>query len=142
MKAEEVSIPTGHAWQRLGSISLSVAVVGAIAFWFTTRGHAEDIPYSWLISFMFFLSLALGSLLFVLALFATNAGWGVVVRRTAENAAATLPVFALLFLPVLLSIGHYYHWAEPAGSADPLLRWEEPYLDTGFFVGGDQCDRA
>ncbi|HET9300260.1 MAG TPA: hypothetical protein VFO11_09955 [Candidatus Polarisedimenticolaceae bacterium] len=134
MKAEEVSIPTGHAWQRLGSISLSVAVVGAIAFWFTTRGHAEDIPYSWLISFMFFLSLALGSLLFVLALFATNAGWGVVVRRTAENAAATLPVFALLFLPVFFSMSHLYHWAEPGASADPLLRWKQPYLNPGFFL--------
>ena len=134
LQAEQVSIPAGHSWQRLPSLFLSLAVVGAIGLWLASRGHPEDARYAWLVSFVFFLSLGLGSLFFVLTLFASKAGWGVVVRRTAESTAVTLPLFALLFLPVLLSVGHYYHWAEPAASADPLLRWKQPYLNTGFFV--------
>ena len=134
LQAEQVSIPAGHSWQRMPAVFLGLGVVGAIGLWLSSRGHAEDARYAWLVAFVFFLSLALGCLLFVLTLFASNAGWGVVVRRSAENVAATLPLFALLFVPVLLSLGHLYEWAEPSASADALLRWKQPYLNTGFFT--------
>ena len=37
---------------------------------------------------------------FVLVLFVTKAGWGVVVRRVSENLMSTLPLFAVLFIVV------------------------------------------
>ena len=134
LQAEQVSIPSGHPWHRLSAIPVGLAILGAVALALAARGQVEDALHAWLVSFVFFLSLALGCLFFVLTQFASQAGWSVVVRRTAENTAATLPLFALLFLPVLLGIGHLYHWADPAASADPLLRWKQPYLNTSFFV--------
>jgi len=126
-----VSIPSGHSWHRLPALGVGLALLGAVGLALT---GVEDSVHSWLVAFVFFLSLALGSHLFVLTLFASKAGWGVVVRRTAESVAATLPLFALLFVPVFVFVGHLYHWAEPAASADPLLRWKQPYLNTGFFA--------
>ncbi|HEX5041954.1 MAG TPA: hypothetical protein VFV75_03560 [Candidatus Polarisedimenticolaceae bacterium] len=136
LQAEQVSIPPGHAWHRLSAIPVGLALLGAVGLALAARGHAEDVLHSWLVAFLFFLSLALGSLIFVVAHFAANAGWGVVVRRPAESVAATLPLFALLFLPVLVGMNHLYHWTDAAAMAgDPLLRWKQPYLNSRFFVG-------
>jgi hypothetical protein len=65
---------------------------------------------------------------------ATQSGWGVVVRRLAETTAATLPLFALLFLPVVLGMQTLFPWSRDALVAtDHLLQWKKPFLNTGFF---------
>ena len=90
---------------------------------------------AWLVAFIYFLTIALGCLFFVLIHTAMAGSWGVVVRRVAENAAATLPLFALLFIPVLLSLHSLYHWSQPEAVAhDALLRWKQPYLNVPFFL--------
>ena len=71
---------------------------------------AEQLYFSWLTSYLYFLSIALGGLFFVLVLHVTKAGWGVVVRRIAENIMSTLPLFALLFVPVWLGMHELFHW--------------------------------
>ena len=85
-------------------------------------------------AFVFFLTLALGCLYFVLIHTAMQGAWGVVVRRVAENAAGTLPLFALLFLPLALGLEHLYPWSRPEAATDALLRWKRPYLNEAFFL--------
>ena len=78
-------IPDGSPWKRLPLIFGAIGVLG-IAVSFLLRGSAPDKFYfSWLAAFLFWLSLALGGLFFVLVLYATKAGWGIVVRRLAGN---------------------------------------------------------
>jgi hypothetical protein len=134
LTAEQVNLPPGHPWQRRWTIAAAIAVLGAIGLTLTGRSHPGEALHSWLVAFVFFLSLALGCLFFVLSQFAAKAGWSVVVRRVAENVMGTLPLFAVLFIPVLLGLHQLYHWADPEAAADPLLRWKQPYLNTGFFV--------
>ena len=64
-------------------------------------------------SFLFFLSLALGALFFVLIQYAAQGGWGIVVRRIGETTFATLPVMAALFLPLLLGLHDLYSVDRP-----------------------------
>jgi hypothetical protein len=91
---------------------------------------------SYLVSFLFWLSLALGALIFVLIQYATRAGWSVVVRRLAEHAMGTMPLFALLFLPIALGVHQLFHWTHAeAVATDALLQHKSPYLNTGFFYG-------
>ena len=86
-------------------------------------------------SFLFFLSLALGALFFVLIQYASQGGWGIVLRRIGETTFATLPVMAALFLPVLLGLRDLYSWTVPgAAEHDALLRWKAPYLNVPFFL--------
>jgi hypothetical protein len=135
LTAEQVTIPPGHVWHRLSVIPVGLALLGILGLVLAGRAPPEGLLHSWLVAFVFFLSLALGCLFFVLSQFAAQAGWSVVVRRVAETAMGTLPVFALLFLPIALGIPHLYHWAEEGATAhDALLRWKEPYLNTGFFL--------
>ncbi len=73
---------------------------------------------AYLVAYAFVLSLSLGSLFFVLLQHLTHAGWSVLVRRPAELLAANMPVLAVLFAPIAISValghGEIYPWAQPA----------------------------
>jgi len=131
---DEALLPASHPWARLPGAGLALGAVGLVLAVVTGRGSPEGFFAAWLVAFVFFLTIALGCLYFVLIHTAMQGGWGVVVRRVAENAAATLPLFALLFLPVALGLHDLYPWSRPgAAAADALLRWKRPYLNEGFF---------
>ena len=41
----------------------------------------------------------------------TGGAWGVVIRRPCEAAARTLPLLALLFLPIVIGIPNSVRWS-------------------------------
>ena len=111
------------------------ALLGAVACAILGASNPKQFFFSWLVSFLFFLSLALGGLFFVLIQYATQGGWGIVVRRIGETIFATIPVMAALFLPLLLGLHDLYSWSVPgAAEHDALLRWKAPYLNVPFFL--------
>ena len=135
LRPEQVTIPPGHAWNRLPVIGAICALLGAVACAILGPGNPKQFFFSWLVSFLFFLSLALGALFFVLIQYATQGGWGIVLRRIGETVFATLPVLAALFLPVLLGLRDLYAWTVPgAAEHDALLHWKAPYLNVPFFL--------
>ena len=135
LRADQVTIPPGHALTRLPWIGAGVGAIGLVAAFVLRSGDPKQFAFSWLFAFLFFLSLALGALYFVLIHFATQAGWGIVVRRLAENTMATLPLFALLFVPLLLGMGELFPWIhEIAEGKNHVLNGKAPYLNTSFFV--------
>src|SRR6185436_2326070 len=135
LRPEQATIPPGHSWNRMPVIGAGCAVVGVAACAILGPGSPKQFFFSWLLSFLFFLSLALGALFFVLIQYAAQGGWGIVVRRIGETVFATLPVMAALFLPVLLGLRDLYLWTVPgAADHDALLRWKEPYLNVPFFL--------
>ena len=135
LRPERATIPPGHPWNRIPMIGAACAVLGAAACALLGAGNPKQFFFSWLVSFLFFLSLALGGLFFVLIQYAAQGGWGVVLRRIGETVFATLPVMAVLFLPLLLGLRDLYSWAVPgAADHDALLRWKAPYLNIPFFL--------
>jgi hypothetical protein len=59
----------------------------------------------------------------------------VVIRRVLEAAARTLPVLAVLFVPVLLGMPHLYVWTQEAVvEADAALAEKALYLNEPFFI--------
>ena len=136
LRAEQVTIPRGHAFSRLPWIGVGIGTLGLAVSLVLRSGNPKQFAFSWLVAFLFFLSLALGALFFVLIHFATQAGWGIVVRRLAENTMGTLPLFALLFVPVTLGMGELFPWIHGiAEGKDHVLNGKAPYLNTSFFVG-------
>jgi hypothetical protein len=96
--------------------------------------------FSYLTAFAYFLSIALGGLFFVLIQFATRAGWSVVIRRIAEQVMGTLPIFVLLFIPVVFGMHDLYHWThaelyDPSSDKfDSILAGKQGYLNESFFL--------
>jgi hypothetical protein len=130
---EQALLPTEHPWARLPVVGLAAMVLGVALLAFSGRADPQRALAAWLVAFVFFLTIALGCLYFVLIHTAMQGAWGVVVRRVAENAAGTLPLFAFLFLPLALGLHQLYPWSRPDAAQDPLLRWKQPYLNEAFF---------
>src|SRR5215208_650553 len=135
MSSGQATIPPGHSWNRLPAIGAGFALLGGLGCAILGASNPKQFFFSWLVSFLFFLSLALGALFFVLIQYASQGGWGIVLRRVGETIFATLPVMAVLFLPLLLGLRDLYSWSVPgAADHDALLRWKAPFLNVPFFL--------
>jgi hypothetical protein len=91
---------------------------------------------SYLWAYMFCVGLASGSLSWLMLQYVSGGAWGVVIRRPAEAAARTLPLLAVLFIPILLGMNKLYEWSLPgAGKGDEILTHKLLYLNVPFFIG-------
>lgn len=120
---------------RLGTLGLGVGVLGAVALavgYFTAH---EQFFRSYLVGWVLWTGVALGSLAFAMINHLTGGGWGIAARRIFEASARTLPLQALLFVPIVLGIHAIYHWADAEAVAkDELLQHKAAYLNTTGFV--------
>ena len=99
----DITIPATSLWAKLPMIGGALGLAGTgftIAMMFGE--HKERAFFSYLFAFVTVLSIALGALAFVMIQHVTRAGWSAMVRRVAEAAMATLPLFAVLFIPLAL----------------------------------------
>jgi len=128
----EVSLPEGHPLARLSLVAAAVGAVVLAAAWGLggTRFYA-----SYLTAYVYFLTLGLGGLVFVLMQLVTRAGWSVAVRRLAEHVTGTLPLFLVLFVPIAVGLADLYPWVGGvAGDGhDALLAHKQPWLNAGSF---------
>lgn len=118
-------------WPVLGAgvILLAASVAGA----FFSPG---DFFRSYLIGYLFFIGLALGSMSFLMLQYLTGGAWGVVSRRPLEAATRTLPLLAILFIPIGFGMGNLYAWAHPEiVQHDKTLLHRSAYTNPAFFVG-------
>ena len=94
-----------------------------------------DFFRAYLTSLVFYLSLALGALVFVLLAHLMRAGWSVALRRVAEVVAWTLVPLAPLTLVVILGLHDLYEWSHADAVAhDALLQHKQAWLNPTFFV--------
>jgi len=110
-----------------------VAIIGAFI-------RPEEFYRAYLLGFMCWLGVALGSMAILMIRHLTGGGWGVVIRRTLGAAMRTLPLLALLFIPIILGMHRLYIWAQPLDNiADKHLREHlqditKTYLTTNGFI--------
>jgi hypothetical protein len=98
--------PWAGAWKKaawVGVVGLALSAYGA-------KWDPLRFGYSYLFAFIVVLSIALGSLFFVLVQHLTSAGWSATVRRGSEFLMCGLPVFLILVVPVLLCTHNLYPW--------------------------------
>lgn len=136
LTADQVKLPAGHIVRKLPVLGTVLGVIGLAATFAMGSSQMKQVYFSMLVSSMFFLSIGLGCLFFVLVQFATKAGWSVVVRRFAENIAMTLPIIGIFCLIVVLAGKHdLFHWTHTDVVAnDKILKGKVPYLNETFFT--------
>lgn len=112
-----------------GGVGLAASVLGLLL-------DAEQFFRSYLFAYLLVLSPALGSLALLLVHHLTRGLWGFPLQRPLEAATRTLPLLALLFVPVLFGMHTLYEWTHAAALAeDEILREKSVYLNVPFFVG-------
>src|SRR2546423_497485 len=90
----------------IGGAFAVVAVILAIL-------RPQEFYRAYLLGFMCWLGVALGSMAILMIRHLTGGGWGTVIRRILGAAMRTLPLLAFLFIPVVLGIPRLYIWAQP-----------------------------
>lgn len=112
----------------VGVMGLAASVIGAFL-------NSEQFFRSYLQAYLFWLGIALGCLAIAMLHHLSGGAWGLVIRRLLESAARTLPLMAVLFLPIVLGLPSLYEWARPAAVAhDKILQHKTLYLNVPFFL--------
>jgi hypothetical protein len=113
---------------RLQHVTLAVGLVAGICCiaGVITQGHQFFISY--LVSFIFWIGLSLGALCVAMIHHLTGGRWGNVSRRCWEAALMTLPLMALLFLPILFGAKEIYPWAQIPLAGDEILQKRAAYM--------------
>jgi len=131
-KPTDITIPSTSLFAKLPLLGGVLAVVGLGSVLGAAMGASRDrAMFAYLWAFVIFLGLALAALGWLVVDHTVRSQWSVVVKRIVETMAVTLPVFALLFLPIV-TIGYHslFPWTH---ETDPILLKKHWFLNDGFF---------
>src|ERR1700746_866422 len=111
--------------------SLAIGAVATVIALYSAFTNPTVFFRGYLLSFMDWLGICLGSMAILMVRHLTGGGWGMVIRRILGAAMRTLPLMAVLFIPVLFAVRHIYPWAMPLESVrDERIR--EPLAKNTF----------
>ena len=113
-------------------IPRACAALGGLGLLIGLFVDSRQVGFSYLLSYMFFLSLCLGGLFLTIVHHLFDAAWSAPIRRVAEQLACGSVAMALLFIPLAFLAPRLYSWMDPA-SAGPILHAKSGYLNKPFF---------
>jgi hypothetical protein len=136
------------AFERYQKRALVVGVAALLATAVVAFLVAGPVQFfrSYLVAYVFWTGVAVGSLAIMMLHHLSGGAWGLVIRRIFEAATRTLPLLAVAFLPIIVSLfwhpvhdGHHlslYEWSNhEAVEADKILKEKSLYLNIPFFIG-------
>jgi hypothetical protein len=123
--------PLDHVRRWSPLIALAALGLCALGAW----SNPQQFVRSYLVAWLLPLGVSLGSLALIMLHNLTGGAWGWALRRQFITASGLMPLAALLFLPVAVSLEELYPWANAEEVAhDAVLQQKEPYLNPRFFL--------
>jgi hypothetical protein len=111
-----------------GAVGLVLCALGLLV-------DREQFFRSYLVGYMFWLGIALGSMALCMVHHMSGGAWGLVIRRIFEASSRTLPVLALLFIPIALGMHDLYPWTHADHvQHNEVLQHKSLYLNIPFFL--------
>jgi hypothetical protein len=120
----------------IGQLRSRSMLLGGIGLVASAAGFflARDVFWqSYLIAYIFWIGLTLGSLAVLMVQYLSGGAWGLVGRRVFEAGTRTLPLMALLFVPIWFQLETLFSWARPEAVNDHLIHEKAAYLNAPFF---------
>jgi len=117
---------------RLQQRALTVGILGLALMMFGASASPAQFFRSYLVGYLFALGVTLGCLGLLMLQHLTGGHWGVIIRRPLESATRTLPVLAVLFVPLGFGLRQLYAWTGPMEK--PLSRFQMSYLTIPGFL--------
>src|SRR5262249_43935768 len=109
-------------------ISAAVCVAGYIT-------NPARFFQSYLVAFTYTAGIGLGAFFFVMVQYLTGSAWSVTMRRIMENIMMTLPIGAILFLPLAFGLDQVYSWTKPEViSSSVALKAKSAFLTQKWFL--------
>lgn len=127
--------PPREVLRKLRKRALPVAAAGAAVCTIGALFNPTQFLRSYLLAFVFWISIALGALAIEMLQHVARGGWGVMLRRPLEAASRTIVKLAPLFLPLLAGLSRVYPWADPEiARTDAIIAQKSGYLNVPFFI--------
>src|SRR5256714_9578309 len=90
---------------------------------------------AFLVGFIFWIGITLGSLALLCLQHPTGGAWGLVIRRVLEASTRTLPLMLLLFVPLAIGLKSIYPWTDASVMQSPVLQQKAAhYLNPAGFL--------
>ena len=136
---DNIPFRTGRPLSSTGLAVLGVLVlIGAGAAIFAgMAGETQRMWQALLVNWLFWSSIAIGMVIFAVALHITEADWAWAVRRTAMAGVGFLPISFLLFIVVLFGYEYYFQEWLAVGRGevqDAIVQRKLPWLNMPFLV--------
>ena len=128
----QITLPSAVA--RLQRPALIIGVAGLVVFVLTALADRAAFFQGYLVAYLFWAGIPLGSLALLMLQHLTGGQWGLVIRRTLEASTRTLPLIVLLFVPIIVGAGYLYPWMNHELMEKPALADKTRYLNLSFFV--------
>jgi hypothetical protein len=120
----------------IGQRALTVGLVFSLGALVLALTRPDEFYRGYLLGYMDWLGVALGSMAIVMIRHLTGGGWGTVIRRILGAAMRTLPYMAALFIPIIIAVWTHrmYPWLLARDAIqDPHIR---EHLDRHSFIKG------
>jgi hypothetical protein len=114
--------------------SLTIGIIAAVAAIIGAFSNRAQFFHSYLFAWLFWSGLSFGALVIVMMQFVTGGLWGIAVHGLSIAAFRTLPIMALLFLPILFGIHDIFGWANGARAEAAGYHHKAQYLNIPFFT--------
>lgn len=125
--------PTGVI-DRMNRKAIMLGGLGAAATMVGFFVERDTFFQSYLIGYMFWMYITLGCLGLLMVQHLSGGAWGIVSRRVFEAAVRTLPVMAILFIPIAMNLQTLFVWARPEAVHDAAIQTKAAYLNPTFFL--------
>ena len=138
--APHLDLTAPQAVRKLSQRSLIVGVIFAVIAVGLAAIRPGEFYRAYLAGFMCWLGIALGSMAILMIRHLTGGGWGTVIRRILGAAMRTLPLLAVLFIPLIFVMRRLYIWAQPLGNIENkhlrehLEQLTQSYLTVNGFI--------
>lgn len=135
MPSTEVGYVRRELPEKLKTIGLSLFAVGTGLGIIGFLINPERTSLSYLVTFMFLVSIGIGSLFLVALEYAVGADWSTPFRRISEFLAAVIPFLLILVIPLLLNMKNIFPWTHKSiVNSSELLKGKTAYLNIPFFI--------
>lgn len=113
---------------KFAAVGLGISVAGGVI------APASFFP-AYLTAFLFWTGLSVASIGLCFLHRLVGGGWAVPIRRPMEAAGSVVVLMAVLFIPILLGLGHAFPWAvAEVREADPMVAHKVKFLNPSFFA--------
>lgn len=117
------------------ALVLGLTLVGGVLGVVGLLTDPEAFWRAWFTAVMIAFQVPLGCLALLIAWHVMGGRWGLVIADVLEVGVRTLPLLALLFLPLLLDLPTIYPWAREAYLAEhEVVAHKTAWLNPGFFT--------
>ncbi len=126
--------------RKISQRSLVVGIVFGVIAVVLALKQPDEFYRAYLLGFMCWLGVALGSMAILMIRHLTGGGWGTVIRRILGAAMRTLPLLFALFIPIFFGIHRLYIWAQPLSNIqdghlrEHLEKITQTYLTVNGFI--------